>query len=42
MAVDTVPIADDEQMESLLSVHIWCQSVGILVDFVGIARLMAT
>ena len=41
MAVDAVTIAHDKQMEALLTTHVWCKSVSILIDLVGVSRLVA-
>ena len=41
MSVDTMAIADHEQMEALLTAHVRRQSVSVLIHLVGIARLVA-
>ena len=41
VAVDAVAVADDEQVEALLPAHVRRQRVRVLVNFVGIAWLMA-
>ena len=35
-------IADHKQVKALLPAHVWCQCVRILVNFVGVARLVPT
>lgn len=42
MSVNTVTITHDEQVEALLATHVWCQRVSVLVNLVGVARLVTT
>ena len=42
MSINSMAVAYDEKMETLLTDHIRRQSVGILIHFVGVARLVPT
>lgn len=40
--VCTMAVAHDKQVEALLSTHVGCQRISVLVNLVGVTRLMAT
>lgn len=40
MPIDTVAVANDEEMEALLSAHVRSERVSILVDLVRVTRLV--
>ena len=42
MAVESMAITNDEEMEPLLATHVGYQSVSILVYFIRVSRLVTT
>ena len=42
VSIQTVPITDTKQVEPLMPTHVRGQSVGVLVHFVRVARLVPT
>ena len=40
--IHAMPVTNHKEMKTLLITHVWSQSVSVLINFVGVARLMST